>query len=53
LILEEPRQILAAGPKIHQQVVAAPIMPFGNLTQMTPEERALIGRWTAQQGFNQ
>lgn len=52
LILEEPRQIVAAGPKIHQQVVAAPIMPLGNLTQMTPEERALIGRWTSQQAFD-
>ena len=29
--------------KIHAQTVASQIMPLGNITQMTPEERQLIG----------
>jgi uncharacterized membrane protein len=52
LVLEEPRQIRAAGPKIHQQVVVAKIMPLGNLTGLTDEERATIARWTAQEGYD-
>lgn len=51
MILETPAQILAAGPKIHQQVIVAGVMPLGNLTGMTPEERARIGQWCAEQGF--
>ena len=47
LLLETPEQIQAAKAMIHQQVVVAPIMPLGNLTQMTEEERALVGQWTS------
>ena len=52
LVLEEPRQIRAAGAKIHQQVVVAKIMPLGNLTGLTDAERATIARWTAQEGYD-
>lgn len=52
MVLEDPRQILAAGPKIHQQVVVARAMPLGNLTGMTDAERETIARWTAQEGFD-
>lgn len=46
LVLETPEQIEAARERIHQQVVATKVMPLGNLTGMTDDERALIGRWT-------
>jgi len=40
-------QIDVKAVMIHQQVVSLSIMPPGNLTQMTAEERAAIGRWFA------
>ena len=45
LSLETPESIRANAAKIHTQVVATPIMPLGNLTQMTAEERATLGKW--------
>jgi uncharacterized membrane protein len=47
LILETPAQIGANVERIHQQSVASQIMPLGNLTKMTPEERAFLGQWVA------
>ena len=47
LVLETPDEIRAARDKIHQQVVVTKVMPLGNLTGMTDEERAVIARWTA------
>ena len=38
-------QIEAQALSIHQQTVVLKIMPPGNLTQMTDDERALIDRW--------
>jgi uncharacterized membrane protein len=37
---------------IYQQVVAAKLMPLANSTQMTDDERALVGRWFEGQGRN-
>ena len=51
IILQDPRQIAAAGPKIYQQVVVAKAMPLGNLTQITDQERDLFARWAAQEGY--
>jgi uncharacterized membrane protein len=48
VILENPEQVRANAQRIHQQVVVARVMPIGNLTGITDEERALIGRWFAQ-----
>ncbi len=48
LVFENPQQIQAAAGLIHAQTVTARIMPLGNLTQMTEDERALIGRWFRQ-----
>ena len=31
--------------QIYQQVVVTKIMPLSNATQITDDERALIGRW--------
>ena len=42
----------AAAPRIHQQTVATQAMPLANLTKMTPEERALLGKWLAEGAIN-
>ena len=38
-------QIEAQALLIHQQVVVTKVMPPGNLTQMTDDERAAVARW--------
>ncbi len=48
LLLDTPEQIKAAAQRIHQQTIATPAMPIGNLTKMTDEERALLGKWLAE-----
>ncbi len=45
--LDTPERIRAAAPRIQQQSVTTQAMPIGNLTKMTPEERALVGKWIA------
>jgi uncharacterized membrane protein len=47
VMLDTPERIKAAAQRIHQQSVATQAMPIGNLTRMTPEERALLGTWIA------
>lgn len=47
-MLDSPEQIKAQAAKIHAQSVATQIMPLGNMTQMTQEERDLIGAWIDQ-----
>ncbi|MCZ7563600.1 MAG: urate hydroxylase PuuD [Burkholderiales bacterium] len=47
LRLDAPEHIRAAAARIHQQTIATQAMPIGNLTKMTEEERALLGRWLA------
>jgi uncharacterized membrane protein len=43
--LDTPERIRAQAALIHQQTVASRVMPPGNLTGMTEEERLLLGRW--------
>ena len=45
VMFDTPQQIQAYAPRIHAQAVATQIMPLGNLTQMTPAERELVGAW--------
>jgi len=47
-MLDTPEQIKGQAAKIHAQSVASQIMPLGNITQMTQEERELIGSWIDQ-----
>lgn len=47
-LLDTPEQMKAQAAKIHAQTVATHIMPLGNITQMTQDERDLIGTWIAQ-----
>ena len=42
---DTPDQIAREGLRIHQQVVATRIMPIGNLTNMTDDERTVIEQW--------
>lgn len=44
-MFETEAQIEARSEKIYQQVVQLKIMPPGNLTQLSDDERAAIGRW--------
>jgi len=45
LALESAQRIGAMAPMIHQQTVQSRVMPPGNVTGMTDEERALLDRW--------
>nr|WP_298147521.1 urate hydroxylase PuuD [uncultured Pseudomonas sp.] len=48
VMFDTPEQIRQQAAKIHAQSVAAQIMPLGNMTQMTQDERNLIGAWIDQ-----
>jgi len=49
MVLESESQIRAAAQKIYTKVVVEKSMPFlANKTQITDEERALIGQWYQQ-----
>lgn len=47
VILDTPQEIKANSPRI-AQTVTTKYMPLGNMTQMTEDERTLIGNWVAQ-----
>lgn len=46
--LETAAQIAREKTRIRQQTVDTDAMPLGNITEMTEEERKLVGRWIAQ-----
>ncbi|MOA70109.1 hypothetical protein D3C78_1987440 [compost metagenome] len=48
-MFDSPAQIRQQAARIKAQAVDSRIMPLGNLTQMTEAERALLGRWIAEQ----
>jgi len=43
--LDSDSQIIAEALRIHQQTVVTKVMPIGNLTDISDEERALIDQW--------
>ncbi|SEG50656.1 urate hydroxylase PuuD [Marinobacterium lutimaris] len=45
--LDNAEEIKLMAEKIHAQAIATQTMPLGNVTQMTPEERDLVGMWIA------
>ncbi|WP_137885324.1 urate hydroxylase PuuD [Pseudomonas sp. 2FE] len=47
VMFDTPEQIQQLAAKIQAQAVATQTMPLGNITQMTQEERDLIGAWIA------
>jgi uncharacterized membrane protein len=48
VIFEEEEETKMYLPRIYDQVVVAKTMPLANKTQMTDEERALLGAWVQQ-----
>jgi uncharacterized membrane protein len=48
LVLEAPEKIRAVRELIKTRVVTTKTMPLGNITAMTDDERALVGRWIDQ-----
>ncbi|MDH3304181.1 MAG: urate hydroxylase PuuD [Gammaproteobacteria bacterium] len=45
VMLDTDERIMAEAARIHQQTVVTRVMPIGNLTSMTAEERQVIDRW--------
>jgi uncharacterized membrane protein len=45
VVLDTDAEILAQAVRIHQQTVVTRVMPIGNLTAMTDEERRIIHQW--------
>ncbi|MCJ2376832.1 urate hydroxylase PuuD [Vibrio sp. ZSDZ34] len=48
VVLDTPQEIKINAPRIVAQTVTTKVMPLGNLTQMTDDERVLIGDWVKQ-----
>ena len=44
-LLGRPFDLLANAERVYQQVVVTRIMPLGNTTGMTEQERAVIAAW--------
>ena len=45
VVLDSDSQIIAEALRIHQQTVVTRVMPIGNITKISDDERALIDRW--------
>jgi uncharacterized membrane protein len=45
VLLHTPADIVQNAQRLYQQVVVTRIMPLGNITQITDEERAVIAAW--------
>lgn len=45
VMLDTDERIMAEAARIHQQTVVTRVMPIGNLTAITEEERQIIDRW--------
>ena len=43
--LDSPQQVATHAQAVYQQAVVSRIMPMGNSTGMTEDERALLGAW--------
>jgi uncharacterized membrane protein len=45
VIYDNMSQILAQAALINQQAVVSKVMPLGNMTGITDEERKMLGDW--------
>jgi uncharacterized membrane protein len=45
VLLHEPAEILRHAQRVHLQVVVTRMMPLGNVTQITDQDRAVIAAW--------
>ena len=50
VVLETDAQIVAEATRIHQQTVVTRVMPIGNLTGISEDERDVIDRWYSSLG---
>jgi uncharacterized membrane protein len=50
VVLHLPDAVLLNAQRVYQQVVVTRMMPLGNVTQMTDQERAVIRAWIASGG---
>jgi len=47
VLLDSADHAAAAAPRIQRVAVDSQVMPLGNMTGITPEERVALGRWIA------
>jgi uncharacterized membrane protein len=45
VLLHTPADLVQNAPRLYQQVITTRIMPLGNLTKMTEQERAVLDAW--------
>ncbi len=45
VLLHTPADLVQNAPRLYQQVITTRIMPLGNITQMTDQERAVLAAW--------
>jgi uncharacterized membrane protein len=45
VLLHTPQDIVQNAPRVYQQVIVTRIMPLGNVTQITEQERAVLAAW--------
>jgi len=45
VLLHTPADLVQNAPRLYQQVIVTRIMPLGNLTKMTEQERAVLAAW--------
>ena len=48
VVLDTPTQIRAESARILQQTVTSNVMPIGNLTGMTDDERLIVAQWISE-----
>ena len=45
VLLHTPADLVQNAPRLYQQVIVTRIMPLGNITQITEQERAVLAAW--------
>jgi uncharacterized membrane protein len=45
VLLHTPADLVQNAPRLYQQTIVTRIMPLGNLTKMTEQERAVLAAW--------
>ena len=45
MLLHTPADIVQNAQRVYQQVIVTRIMPLGNVTNITEQERAVIAAW--------
>jgi uncharacterized membrane protein len=45
VLLHTPADIVQNAPRIYQQAIVTRIMPLGNVTKITEQERAVLAAW--------